>query len=292
VNRREVLGLAGAAGATLIAGRARAAAPDRRPKKSLILSMLPADLPLEERFALGKSVGFDGIEIAPTFNPDEQKALRAASDKAGLPIHSIIFGGWKKPLTHQDPQVAAEGLEEVRQGLACAKAVGADNLLLVPGIVNAQVRYTDAWERARKQIKQVVPLAAKLKVVIAIEEVWNDFLLSPLEMVRFVDDFHSPWVRAYFDVGNVVRTGYPQDWIRTLGKRINRVHLKDFKRKENKFVGLGEGDVDWPEVKRALGEAGFASYCTAELGKGDEAYLRDVAGRIDKIFDGTLARNE
>src|SRR5206468_394784 len=156
--------------------------------------------------------------------------------------------------------------------------------------VTDKVRYGEAWERSVKGIKQLIPLAAKLKVVIAIEEVWNDFLLSPLEFVRYVDDFRSPWVRAYFDVGNVVRTGYPQDWIRTLGKRINRVHLKDYKRKDNKFVGLGEGDVDWPEVRRALGEVGFASYATAELGKGDEAYLRDVAARIDKIFDGTLAR--
>src|SRR6266540_1495139 len=123
---------------------------------------------------------------------------------------------------------------------------GSDTVLLVPAVVNAQTSYRDAWTRSQAQIRKLIPLAAELKVVIAIEEVWNKFLLSPLEMVQYIGEFHSPWVQAWFDVGNVVLYGYPQDWIRTLGKRIVKVHLKDFKRKEGgyEWVNLGDGDVD------------------------------------------------
>ena len=101
-------------------------------------------------------------------------------------------------------------------------------VLLVPAVVNKDIGYRDAWERSQQQIRKMIPLAAELKVVIAIEEVWNHFLLSPIEFARYVDDFKSPWVKAYFDVGNVVLFSFPQDWIRILGPRIVKVHLKDF----------------------------------------------------------------
>jgi hexulose-6-phosphate isomerase len=120
------------------------------------------------------------------------------------------------------------------------------------------------------------------------EEVWNKFLLSPLEMVRYVDEYASPYVKAYLDVGNMVFYGYPQDWIRTLGKRINRVHLKDFQVEDEKleWKNLGEGAIDWPEVRKAFGEVGYQGWVTAELDGGDAAYLKDVAGRIDRFIAG------
>lgn len=139
---------------------------------------------------------------------------------------------------------------------------GADAVLLVPAVVNPQTSYRNAWTRSQAQIRKLIPLAEELKSVIAIEEVWNRFLLSPLEMANYVDEFHSPWVRVWFDVGNIVFYGYPQDWIRTLGKRIVKLHLKDFKRKENRYewTNLGDGDVDWGAVRQSLTDIGYCPY--------------------------------
>src|SRR4030095_10035581 len=151
-----------------------------------------------------------------------------------------------------------------------------------------ETSYQDAWTRSQVQIKKMIPLAEKLKVIIAVEEVWNKFLLSPLEFARYVDEFKSPWVRAYFDVGNVVISGYPQDWIRTLGKRIVKLHFKDFQfqKRQAEFVPLREGEIDWKEVHKALGEIGYNGSATVELPGGDEAYLREVSHRVDLILQG------
>jgi L-ribulose-5-phosphate 3-epimerase len=133
-----------------------------------------------------------------------------------------------------------------------------------------------------------LPLAQELNVVIAIEEVWNKFLLSPLEFARYIDEFESPWVKSYFDVGNVVFYGYPQDWIRVLGKRIAKVHLKDFRYRDGKteWMQLREGDIDWQEVHRAFADIGYHGTATVELEGGDEAYLKDVSHRFDLILEG------
>ncbi|HET7217376.1 MAG TPA: sugar phosphate isomerase/epimerase family protein, partial [Vicinamibacterales bacterium] len=160
-----------------------------------------------------------------------------------------------------------------------------------PAVVDGSTSYRDAWTRSQRVIRErLVPMAADLKVKIAVEEVWNKFLLSPLEFARYIDELDSPWLRAYFDVGNVVIYAYPQDWIRTLGSRIVKIHLKDFRfdRQNGRFAWtpLGEGDVDWPEVRRALGEVGYAGYVTTELPAGDAAYLKDVATRVDRILAG------
>ena len=138
--------------------------------------------------------------------------------------------------------------------------------------------------------ERLLPMARDLKVIIAVEEVWNKFLLSPIEFTKYVDEFESPWVKAYFDVGNVVFYAFPQDWIRTLGPRIAKLHLKDFKldRRNGRFTwtNLGEGDIDWPEVRRALAEIKYAGYATTELSGGDAAYLKDVSARFDRFLAG------
>ena len=172
-----------------------------------------------------------------------------------------------------------------------AKLFGATTVLLVPGVVNAKTMYRDAYNRSQKLIRErLLPLAQEQKIIIGIEEVWNKFLLSPLEFVTYVDSFQSPWVRAYFDVGNILLYGYPQDWIRTLQKRIVKLHVKDFHmdQAEGRFYwrNLGEGDVDWLEVRKALGEVGYDSYMTAEIEGGDAAYLKDVVGRMNRIITG------
>jgi hexulose-6-phosphate isomerase len=167
-------------------------------------------------------------------------------------------------------------------------------VLLVPAVVNPETSYKDAWVRSQEQIRKLIPLAEQLKVVIAVEEVWNKFLLSPLEFARYVDEFKSPWVKAYFDVGNVVLYGYPQDWIRTLGKRIVKLHFKDFKfavqpplnKRVADFVQLRDGEIDWREIYKALSEIGFSGTGTVELQGGDRAYLQEVSRRMDLILSG------
>jgi hexulose-6-phosphate isomerase len=199
---------------------------------------------------------------------------------------------WDNPLSSSDPAVVQKSLDGMKTSLHNAKLWGADTVLLVPAVVNPQTTYKEAWTRSQKQIRTLIPLAEELKVVIGIEEVWNKFLLSPLEMAQYVDEFKSPWVKAYFDVGNVVFYGYPQDWIHTLGKRIVKVHLKDFKMGKGwtpvtaQFVNLGDGDIDWPAVRKAFADVGYTGYATTELDAGDEAYLRDLGQRVDKLVLG------
>lgn len=287
MNRREFI----AASALLpsIARTAAAALRREKPKKSCIYWMFGkvGGATIEERFDTVKKAGFDGIEIPPTFSDDEQAKFKAASDKAGLPIHSIIYGGWGNNLLSQaDPAGRERAVENLKKGLHCAKAVGATNLLLVPAVVDAKTRYVEAYERSVEGIKKAIPTAEECKVVIAVEEVWNNFLLSPLEFAKFIDDFQSPWVKAYFDVGNIVKNGWPEDWIRTLGKRIHRVHLKDYKRDSRKFVKLFEGDVNWKEVRKALEEVGFSNYMSAEFNGDDYLEPEELSKRIQRIIDG------
>ena len=256
-------------------------------KKGLVFDMVPADLSYADRFKLVRDAGFEVVQALT--EPDERKAeeMKEAAAAANIRIDSVMnVDHWQYPLSSSDSVVVEKSLSGMRTSLRNAKLWGSDTVLLVPAVVNAQTSYRDAWTRSQAQIRKLIPLAAELQVVIAIEEVWNKFLLSPLEMVQYIGEFHSPWVRAWFDVGNVVLYGYPQDWIRTLGKRIVKVHLKDFKRKEGgyEWVNLGDGDVDWPAVRQSFTEIGYTGSVIAELEQGDEAYLRDVSRRIDRLL--------
>jgi L-ribulose-5-phosphate 3-epimerase len=168
-------------------------------------------------------------------------------------------------------------------------------VLIVPAVVDANTSYRDAYIRSQQSIRKLLPLAEELKVIIAIEEVWNKFLLSPLEFARYVDEFKSPYVRVYFDVGNVVLYGYPQDWIRTLGGRIVKLHIKDFsfrrdqaKNSVAKWEGLGEGDIDWPAIYAALREIGFKGTATVELEGGDSGALKEICRRLNLILTGEM----
>jgi hexulose-6-phosphate isomerase len=172
---------------------------------------------------------------------------------------------------------------------------GADAVLLVPAVVDTTTPYRDAWRRSQQVIRErLLPVARDLKVTIAIEEVWNKFLLSPLEFAAYLDELDSPWVKAYFDVGNVVFYAFPQDWIRTLGRRIAKVHLKDFQldRPAGRFAwrNLGEGDIDWVDVRKAFDDIGYQGYMTTELAEGDAAYLQDVSARVDRFLAGQKPR--
>ncbi len=198
---------------------------------------------------------------------------------------------WQYPLSSPDPEVVRRSVAGMKTSLTNAALWKAGVVLLVPAVVDGKTTYADAWARSQRVIREeLLPIAAGFKVTIAVEEVWNKFLLSPLEFARYVDDFKSQWLKAYFDVGNVVLYGYPQDWIRTLGKRIVRLHLKDFKmdRRAGRFEwkNIGEGDIDWQEVRRALTDASFEGWATTEIDGGDRAYLTDVIARVDKFLAG------
>ncbi len=264
-------------------------------RKAVLISMLPRELSYRDRFQLGRDSGFEEIECQTVADPAIAAEIRKASEATGLRIHSVMnMDHWRYPLSSADPAVVEKSVSGMETSLRNAEEWGAAAVLLVPAVVNPGTSYQDAWTRSQERIKRMIPLAEKRKVIIAVEEVWNKFLLSPLEFARYVDEFKSPWVRAYFDVGNVVLYGYPQDWIRTLGKRIVKLHLKDFTfRNDPKigkrvadFVNLRDGEIDWKEIHAALTEIGFKGTATVELSGGDAAYLKDVSRRVDLILEG------
>lgn len=302
-DRRTFLQLiAAAVAAAGVAGRAHARPPVREVpqgpntastiKKSVLISMLPKELPYAERFAIAREAGFEGIEMQTIARQEEAAEIRDAAGKAGLRVHSVMnMDHWRLPLSSGDPDVVNRSVQGMEASLGNAALWGADTVLLVPAVVDAATPYRDAYQRSQRVIRErLLPMARDLKVIIAVEEVWNKFLLSPIEFARYVDEFESPWLKAYFDVGNVVIYAYPQDWIRTLGPRIAKIHLKDFNfdRPNGRFTWkpIGEGDIDWPEVRRALQDIGYAGYVTTEVAGGDAAYLKDVVARVDRFLAG------
>jgi L-ribulose-5-phosphate 3-epimerase len=261
--------------------------------------MLPEKLSIVERFQLARDCGFERIECPTTRDQGDAEKIKAASEKVGLPIHSVMnMDHWAYPFTSPDPAVVEKSLDGARVSIRNAHLWGASTVLLVPGVVNAQTTYKEAYERSPVAIRKLLPLAEELNVTLALEEVWNKFLLSPLEFARYIDEYNSPRVRSYFDVGNVVLYGYPQDWIRTLGKRIAKLHIKDFSFRHEKgtdtsvaaWVPLGEGDVDWKAVYDALHDIGYEGTATLELDPGDEAYLKEMRRRFGLILSGDLPK--
>jgi hexulose-6-phosphate isomerase len=254
-------------------------------------SMLPETVSTSERFQMAKDAGFERIECPTTRDPAEAQKMKDAAAAAGIKIHSVMnMDHWKYPLSSSDPAVVERSLDGARVSLHNASLWGADTVLIVPAVVNAETSYRDAYKRSQENIRKLIPLAQELRVIIGIEEVWNKFLLSPLEFARYIDEFESPWIRSYFDVGNVVLYGYPQDWIRTLGPRIVKLHIKDFSWRKlvAKWVPLGEGDIDWHAIYAALNDIGYRGTATVELPGGNAGYLKEVCRRLNGILNGDL----
>ena len=293
VSRRVFIRTLGA-GALVLPAMSLPAQPPApaRIRKGVLITMLPRDLSYRERFALARAAGFEGIEMQTIADADEAAEVLAASKATGLAVHSVMNADhWRFPLSSRDPSVVARSVAGMETSLRNAAQWGADAVLLVPAVVDAETSYADAWTRSQRVIRErLLPLADALNVVIAVEEVWNKFLLSPLEFARYVDEFDSPRLKAYFDVGNIVFYGFPQDWIRVLGSRIVKVHLKDFEldRPNGRFFwrNVGQGDIDWIAVRQALTEIGFAGYVTTEVAGGDAAYLADLSARVDRFLAG------
>lgn len=240
---------------------------------------------ISPHFELLKSVGFEGVELISPNQLDRDEVLKAR-DKTGLVIHGVSGAlHWKDRLSDPDPKVVERGMAAIRQEILDCKAYGGTTVLVVPGVVTPEVSYRDVMTRSQAAIKSLIPDAEKEGIILAIEEVWNKFLLSSVEFARYVDDFKSPWVKAYFDVGNVVEYGYPQEWIRELGSRIVKIHIKEYKKDKRFGYELGEGEIDWPGVRKALLDVKYEGWITAEVGYGDSARLKDVVRRMDKILE-------
>jgi hexulose-6-phosphate isomerase len=291
-DRRTFLKLVAAALAAPAPGLSAQGTPSTAIRKAILISMLPKDRPYAERFAMARAAGFDAIEMQTVARDEEAQEIREAAAKAGIRIHSVMnMDHWRLPISSSDPDVVSRSVSGMETSLKNAALWGADAVLLVPAVVDAATAYRDAYTRSQRVIRErLLPLARDLKVAIAVEEVWNKFLLSPLEFARYVDEFESPWLKAYFDVGNVVIYAFPQDWIRTLGPRIVKMHLKDFNfdRPNGRFTWkpIGEGDIDWIDVRRALDDIHYAGFVTTEVAGGDAAYLADVAQRVDRFLAG------
>ena len=245
---------------------------------------LDGTLPIKSAMEQASKMGFEGIELGiasqgvlthNTSQAECEEIVREA-EKHGLEISGVASGeSWTTSPTANDEDVRKKIIDFTQKALQITHWLGSDAYLFVPGAVEVfflpdaeVIPYDVCYQRASEAISQLVPVAEKLGVAIAVENVWNKFLLSPLEMREFIDNFNTSQVGVYFDVGNVLLTGYPDQWIRILGSRIKRVHIKDFKLSVGNadgFVDLLEGDVDFEAVKQALSEINYDGYVTAEM---------------------------
>ena len=258
----------------------------------------PEGTPLEKVFEYSQRAGFDAVEL--NVNPtgdvgltletslSEAEQIVNLANRYDLKLKSISTSLlWGAPLSAPDEATRAKGQQVVKKQIELAEAMGVDTVLVVPGVVNEKTTYEACYERSQASIEAVLPQAEQASVKIGIENVWNKFLLSPMEFVTYIDSFNSPYLGAYFDVGNVVRYGYPEHWIKSLGNRIFKVHVKDFS-ESNMFVPLLAGDVNWKAVIAALHEVGYSDTVTAELTPykiGPEPLAHDTARQLAAIFE-------
>lgn len=264
--------------------------PPRTLKKGIMWDCIETGTTIMEKFLAAKKAGFDGVEVMSHLNRIE---VLQARDATGLTIPSVCGANhWKYPLSDPDPAIREQGVASLRLSLEDAAAYGADTVLLVAGRVSETISYDDCWTRSAEEIKKVIPQAIDLKVKIALENVWNNFLLSPMEAASFVDQFKTPMVGFYFDCGNVLVYGWPEQWIKILNRRIAKVHIKEFSRKiadtQGKGAGfnvkLQEGDVKWSAVMAALDGIGYNGWTTIEQPGGDTPEgLKDLCDRLRNI---------
>jgi L-ribulose-5-phosphate 3-epimerase len=264
--------------------------PLRSLKKGIMWGCIDIGNTILEKFQAAKEAGFDGVEVMSHL---DRKEVLAARDSTGLIIPSVCGElHWKYPISDPDPKIRELGVEALKVTLEDASIYGADTVLFVPGRVSDTVSYDECWKRNVDELKKVIPVAEKLKVKIALENVWNNFLISPMEAVSFVDQFKTPYVGWYFDCGNVLVYGWPEQWIRILDKRLAKVHIKEFSRKiadkQGKGAGFGvkllEGDVNWPAVMKSLDDIGYHGWTTIEQPGGDtKEGLKDLCDRLIKI---------
>ena len=259
--------------------------------KTLKIGMVGEGSTLTAKFKAAKAAGFSAIELnAPRINIEEVKLAIAES---GLPVDGSVCGShWQIRHTDKDPEVRAKALEDLKNALIQTEAVGGKTVLLVVGHGNDGPE-EEIWERSVENISKALPLAGQLGVSIAIENVWNQFCYdhggdskqTAGKYVKYVDEFNSPLIGMQFDIGNHWKYGSMGDWIRQLGKRIIKLDVKGFSRAENRFKKIGEGDLDFADVRDALNEINFYGWCAAEVGGGNMERLQEISANMDRVFN-------
>lgn len=271
-------------------------------RKGICSGIFPAGMSFAEKFRRTREAGFEGIEmrlgdeIGLDLSAEELKRIAGDARDAKVEIISVWLSGplSENPLNSPEAEKRARGVATLKRSIDVAAQLGCGAMLVVPGRVGSGPKmfagYEDTWKRVSEEMKKVIPHAESRKVILTPENVWNKFLVSPLEMRAFVDQFRSPWLQTQFDIGNVMQFGYPQDWILTLGPRIKRVHAKDYKlsarAEQGRFVDLLEGDVDWKEVMAALVKIGYRGFVSPEYGGDakDPERIVKVSRALDKIL--------
>jgi hexulose-6-phosphate isomerase len=266
-------------------------------KKAVMFGMIGEGASVLEKFQILRDAGFDGVEMdSPSKIPGDE--ILSAQEKTGIKVHGLVDSvHWQFQLNNPVEEVRAKGLEALQTALRDAKTFGSSSILLVPAVVNAQMAYDDAYRLSQEQIRKALPLARECGVKIAVENVWNNFLLSPLEAARYVDEFKDPLVVFHFDIGNVINFGFPDQWVRVLGSRIAKLHIKDFSRKKRDAEGLwkgfdvelGQGDAGWASVMKELDAVGYSTapggnWATAEVRGGDRNRMKEVREQMDTLF--------
>ena len=319
VDRRQLLTYAAFGGAIAAASQSTpsqaAETPPKRKfdmKKSINLWAFPYPdkMSLKECLQLAKDAGFDGIELnydlesdlSPKSGTKEFNEIRRTAEEIGIEISGLCsFLFWPYPLTSNDPTERAKGMELAGKMTQAAHDLGTENLLVVPGAVHMPWREdhdptpNDVCDRrAREAIGKLLPTAEKLGVYMNMENIFfNGFLLSPMEMVDFVDSFNSEYVQVHFDTGNIMEYQFPEHWIPILGKRIKNVHLKEFTKKGSDhsleaFRPLLDGTTNWPAVLEAFSQVGYKGYLTFEYFHPyqhfPEALIYQTADSLDRML--------
>ena len=259
---------------------------------ALKIGMIQEGDTLLEKFRIARDAGFHGVELNSPGIPKLQE-VRDACSETGLVIPGVVGSfHWHDQLAHPDEAARKRGEESLARAMRDCRDVGGTTVLLVPAVVGPDVPYDVAWTRSTEAIRRALPLAEELGVSIALENVWNNFLLSPMEAARYVDQFESTHVGWYFDVGNIVAYGWPPQWVQILGPRILKLDVKEYSRSkldnEGRWAGfgveIGEGDCQWKDTMAALDAVGYSGWASAEVGGGDSARLKDIATRMDRVL--------
>src|SRR5260221_4760191 len=265
---------------------AEAGSAKKRPiRKAVMYGRLGFNGSVLEQFQALKDAGFEGVE--PMSHMKQAEVLKAL-ELTGLKAASVCGKvHWDKLLSHPDPSVREAGLEGLKVTLRDAKAYGASSVLLVPGAGKENVSYEDCWKRSIAEIRKAIPVAEEVGVKIAIENVWNNFITKPEQAAAYLEEINSPQVGWHFDIGNVLRYSAPEQWIPVLGKRILKLHVKEFSKVKGFGVKYFEGDNNWPAIMKALDEVGYAGWGITEMPgeqSKDAASLKDLSERFDRIL--------
>jgi hexulose-6-phosphate isomerase len=287
-NRREALQLGAGVVVGAVAGQARSDEKKKRPiHKAIMYGTIGYKGTVLEKFKALKAAGFEGVE--PNSHMNRTEVLDALHE-TGLKAASVCCAThWDKPLSSPEEQIRRAGLEGLEHALKDAKAYGASSVLFVPGkVVKGKATYDQCFQRAVLGIRQALPVAKDEGVKIAIENVWNDFITTPAQAKSFLDAIDSPMVGWHFDVGNAIKFGPSEKWIPVLGKRILKLHIKEFSHLKSWYVKLLDGDDHWPAIMKALDEVGYEGWGISEQPSEqakDEASMRDLTQRMDKVFN-------